>query len=275
VWDNQGRAPYVIFSDGTRQRCIGSRCLDTYWVLGWRAYGARSNGAVLSAGGTQAAWLGNVMEDHHDASGLLYRRNRYYNPQTARFTQEDPIGLAGGMNVYGFAEGDPATYADPYGLTPCWILDPSKCNFVFLASLLGRSQSETKFIFDHPRAAWRANGIVRRAHGQAFRMASTGRIPGGVEGMHNGPGDAVRHATGMCELTRALGAQTAEAIGNNHEQDDSPAGEKRMDQHNNAVGRRIASQRGTCIDNAVSAWDRGDLQAMQGASLPGLFELRR
>ncbi len=45
-------------------------------------------------------------------------RNRYYDPATGRFTQEDPIGLAGGLNVYGFAEGNPVTYSDPYGLCP-------------------------------------------------------------------------------------------------------------------------------------------------------------
>ena len=35
-----------------------------------------------------------------------------------QFTQEDPIGLAGGMNLYGFAGGDPFTYSDPFGLWP-------------------------------------------------------------------------------------------------------------------------------------------------------------
>jgi hypothetical protein len=30
--------------------------------------------------------------------------------------QADPIGLAGGLNVYGFAAGDPVSYSDPYGL---------------------------------------------------------------------------------------------------------------------------------------------------------------
>jgi hypothetical protein len=34
------------------------------------------------------------------------------------FTQEDPIGLAGGMNLYGFAGGDPVSYSDPFGLCP-------------------------------------------------------------------------------------------------------------------------------------------------------------
>jgi uncharacterized protein RhaS with RHS repeats len=45
-------------------------------------------------------------------------RNRYYDPNTGRFTQEDPIGLAGGLNLYGFAGGDPVNFSDPFGLCP-------------------------------------------------------------------------------------------------------------------------------------------------------------
>nr|WP_276510354.1 RHS repeat-associated core domain-containing protein [Longimicrobium terrae] len=53
-----------------------------------------------------------------DASGQMYMRNRYYDPATSQFTQTDPIGLAGGLNSYGFAAGDPVGYSDPYGLCP-------------------------------------------------------------------------------------------------------------------------------------------------------------
>jgi len=38
--------------------------------------------------------------------------------QPVAFTQEDRIGLAGGMNLYGFASGDPVNYSDPFGLWP-------------------------------------------------------------------------------------------------------------------------------------------------------------
>ena len=31
-------------------------------------------------------------------------------------TQQDPIGIAGGANVYGFADGDPVNFLDPFGL---------------------------------------------------------------------------------------------------------------------------------------------------------------
>jgi RHS repeat-associated protein len=64
------------------------------------------------------SWMGSLVQDNQDASGLMYRRNRFYDPKSGRFTQEDPIGLAGGVNLYGFAEGDPVSYDDPYGL---WI----------------------------------------------------------------------------------------------------------------------------------------------------------
>ena len=40
-------------------------------------------------------------------AGLYYMRNRWYDPRTGRFTSEDPIGLAGGRNLYAFAAGDP------------------------------------------------------------------------------------------------------------------------------------------------------------------------
>jgi RHS repeat-associated protein len=59
---------------------------------------------------------GSLIREQQDISGLMYRRNRYYDPMTGQFTQSDPIGIAGGLNTYGFAEGDPVTYSDPFGL---------------------------------------------------------------------------------------------------------------------------------------------------------------
>jgi len=43
---------------------------------------------------------------------------RYYDPATGQFTQEVPLGLAGGTNAYGFAGGDPVNEVDPFG-TDC------------------------------------------------------------------------------------------------------------------------------------------------------------
>jgi RHS repeat-associated protein len=125
LWDSRGRAPYAIFgndargSNGTRRLAYSAAStakLTTFWLLAWNAYGPRNNAAVLSTDQQHVVWMSSVMEDQQDASGLLYRRNRYYNPSAGRFTQEDPIGLAGGLNTYGFANSDPVGYSDPYGL---------------------------------------------------------------------------------------------------------------------------------------------------------------
>ena len=39
-----------------------------------------------------------------------------YDGEGGRFTQEDPIGIAGGLNLYGYANGDPVNFSDPFGL---------------------------------------------------------------------------------------------------------------------------------------------------------------
>lgn len=62
---------------------------------------------------------GDVIRGSSGTSGLQYLGNRYYDPETGRFTQLDPIGPAGGLNLYGFAAGDPVNFSDPFGLMPC------------------------------------------------------------------------------------------------------------------------------------------------------------
>jgi RHS repeat-associated protein len=62
------------------------------------------------------SWWGTMAGMRENATGMRDMRNRQYDPKTGRFTQEDPIGLAGGMNLYGFAAGDPVNYSDPFGL---------------------------------------------------------------------------------------------------------------------------------------------------------------
>jgi RHS repeat-associated protein len=99
------RGHFVRGTDSTGANC----CSGVNWP-------APSMGAFLEGAPGPSDWIGSLIQDQRDMSGLLYRRNRYYDPATGRFTQQDPIGLAGGLNLFGFAGGDPVSYSDPFGL---------------------------------------------------------------------------------------------------------------------------------------------------------------
>lgn len=52
----------------------------------------------------------------NDGTGLYYYRARYYSPELQRFISEDPIGLAGGINLYSYVGNNPVNFVDPLGL---------------------------------------------------------------------------------------------------------------------------------------------------------------
>jgi RHS repeat-associated protein len=51
-----------------------------------------------------------------DPNGLLNMRARYYSPYLMRFLNADPIGFSGGSNWFSYADGNPISLSDPFGL---------------------------------------------------------------------------------------------------------------------------------------------------------------
>jgi RHS repeat-associated protein len=53
---------------------------------------------------------------HDHETGLHYNRYRYYDSEVGRFISQDPIGLAGGLNLYHYVP-NPLEWIDPLGLS--------------------------------------------------------------------------------------------------------------------------------------------------------------
>ena len=78
------------------------------------AFGARTGTAPASdPWGFGAQWG----EQTDNETGLVLCTNRYNDPQQGRFLTRDPLGYAGGINLYGYVGNNLVNSVDPSGLT--------------------------------------------------------------------------------------------------------------------------------------------------------------
>ncbi len=78
-------------------------------------FGQLLGSGSLGSGPTGAGFTGAQTPA---SAGYVYLRNRWYDPTSGRFLTQDPIGLAGGVNLYEYAGNNPVNYSDPFGLCP-------------------------------------------------------------------------------------------------------------------------------------------------------------
>ncbi len=76
------------------------------------------DGAALPRYGYAGAW-GYQSDSLADPgvfyAPLLHVGARWYDPRLGRFLQRDPIGIAGGLNVYAYVAASPLVFLDPSG----------------------------------------------------------------------------------------------------------------------------------------------------------------
>lgn len=58
-------------------------------------------------------------KEWHANSGLYYYGFRFYDPGLQRWINQDPLGIAGGINLHGFVGNDPMNAIDALGLNSC------------------------------------------------------------------------------------------------------------------------------------------------------------
>lgn len=102
------------------------------------AYGRRTLVA-----GTDLADFGYTGHYVHKPSGLHLALYRAYDADLGRWLNRDPIGEAGGINLYGYVGNDPVNKIDPFGLEQ-WPIEVCKAIVQYMASLAAKMVSNDK-----------------------------------------------------------------------------------------------------------------------------------
>jgi RHS repeat-associated protein len=77
----------------------------------------RPYGETLSSTGSLTESRGWIDQRNDTETTLTYLHARYFDPKLGQFLSPDPIGVGGGLNLYGYGAGDPVNRTDRTGLS--------------------------------------------------------------------------------------------------------------------------------------------------------------
>ncbi len=83
------------------------------WEAGYQVWGNLRHEKESRAVEQSLRFQGQYLDRE---TGLHYNLHRYFDPDVGRFLSSDPIGLAGGINLYAYAP-NPLSWIDPLGLS--------------------------------------------------------------------------------------------------------------------------------------------------------------
>ena len=158
---------------------------DTY---AYTPYGEVSN----HEGQTETSYMYNGgLGVRHEGDGIYHMKARYYSARLKRFLSRDPLGLDGEHNLYAFADGNPVSFMDPFGLCAEFYANSYRnsqfaqwgFNEIDLPKIdtgvLGEARSITGYgstyldLDDNDiDGYWRDNGSIRLNHGDIGRRLS-------------------------------------------------------------------------------------------------------
>ena len=154
-----------------------------------QTYTYDSFGNIANSSGSLTNFFRYTGREFDMETGLNFYRARYDNPALGRFVSEDPIGLAGGINLYVYANSNPVSLIDPLGLYDGWDL-------------------------------LKDAGSFSEAFADTFTFGSASRLNDGIAGLFGGPAVPVNRCgwahkagtiAGVAATTALGGAAGAEA----------------------------------------------------------------